>query len=295
MKNKTILVVDDTIANLDILVELLDQYDVIDATNGKDALEIVEDEHIDLILLDIMMPEMDGYEICQRLKSEENTKDIPIIFITAKTDENSIERAYDIGGADYVTKPFQPKELLARVKKELQIQELMNNLKLLASTDPLTKLYNRRYFANVSQHILELSKRQKNNLSIIIIDIDKFKNINDTYGHQAGDSVIVALANKLLHSHRKSDLACRYGGEEFVILLPNTQRNEALQVAEKLRKEIADISVDFQNKQHICFTVSIGVSEVVVANEPNIEKALKRADDALYEAKNSGRNKVCSI
>ena len=121
--SKTILIVDDTVTNLDILIELLDQYDVIDATNGQDALEIVEEESVDLLLLDIMMPEMDGYEVCKRLKADKKTQDIPIIFITAKTDEDSIEKAYDTGGDDYVSKPFKPKELLARVKTQLYLKD----------------------------------------------------------------------------------------------------------------------------------------------------------------------------
>ena len=183
MSKQTILVVDDTIANLDILLELLDNYDLIDVTNGKDALKIAQNEDIDLILLDIMMPEMDGYEVCKRLKSNPKTKDIPIIFITAKTDEESIERAFDIGGSDYIMKPFMPKELLARVKKELYIQTLQNELKLLAITDSMTELYNRRYFTQAAKHLFDLSKREKKNLSLVMLDIDKFKNINDTYGH----------------------------------------------------------------------------------------------------------------
>ncbi len=146
MKNKTILAVDDTVANLDILIELLNSYDIVDATSGEDALEIVEEENIDLILLDIMMPEMDGFEVCAKLKENPATKDIPIIFITAKTDEDSIEKAYELGGSDYVSKPFKPKELLARVKIQFELQNLQNELKLLASTDSMTKLYNRRLF-----------------------------------------------------------------------------------------------------------------------------------------------------
>jgi len=211
MENKTILIVDDTVANLDILGELLKKYDVIDATNGEDALEILEDEKVDLILLDIMMPDMDGYEVCSRLKNNSNTKDIPIIFITAKTDEDSIEKAYEIGGIDYVTKPFRPKELLARVKRELQLQELQSELKLLASTDPMTKLYNRRYFTKMAEHTLDLVKREKKDLSIIMLDIDKFKNVNDTYGHQVGDDVIIELANTIRANQRNSDIVCRYG------------------------------------------------------------------------------------
>jgi len=198
MKNKTILIVDDTVENLDILAELLVQYQVVDAISGEDALNILLNEQVDLILLDIIMPDMDGYEVCRRLKSNPDTKDIPIIFITAKTDEESIERAYEVGGADYVTKPSLPKELKARVKKELQIQDMMNELRILASTDSMTKLYNRRYFSKISNHILDLARRERSDLSIIMLDIDKFKNINDTYGHKVGDEVIIALANKLI-------------------------------------------------------------------------------------------------
>ena len=294
MQTKTILVVDDTVTNLDILVDLLDEYDVIDATNGKDALEIVEEENISLILLDIMMPDMDGYEVCKKLKENSSTKDIPIIFITAKTDEDSIEKAYDVGGSDYVTKPFQPKELISRVKKELKLQELMDELKLLASTDPMTQLYNRRYFTNVTKHILGLAKRQEQPLSLIMADIDKFKNINDTYGHHIGDEVIVYLAEIMKKQQRESDIICRYGGEEFVILLPNTDLKNAKLIAENLRKTIETSSIDLENNEKLNFTLSLGVSVVDVKNEDNIFEVLQRADEALYEAKESGRNKICS-
>jgi diguanylate cyclase (GGDEF)-like protein len=294
MKNKTILIVDDTISNLDILGELLEQYDVIDAISGEDAIDILQDEKVDLILLDIMMPEMDGFEVCKILKKNINTKDIPIIFITAKVDEESIARAYDIGGTDYVAKPFRPKELLSRVKKELQIQDMMTELKLMASTDSMTKLYNRRYFSSISQYTIELSKRENQQISIIMLDIDKFKDVNDIYGHKVGDDVIIALANILLISQRKSDIVCRYGGEEFVILLPSTSLDGAKIVAHKIREDIENYSINLKNNEQLKFTVSLGVSQVNISNDNNIEPALKRADDALYEAKESGRNKVCS-
>ena len=293
MKNKTILIVDDTIANLDILVELLDQYDVIDATNGKDALEIASTEKIDLILLDIMMPDMDGYEVCERLKANDKTKYIPVVFITAKTDEHSIYRAYDVGGTDYITKPFLPKELLARVKKELKMQDLIDELKFLSSTDPMTKLYNRRYFTKISQHIFGLATRENQDISIIMLDIDKFKRVNDTYGHRIGDDVIIALANIMINSQRSSDVVCRYGGEEFVILLPNTVIEEARAVAEKLRKIVEATSVKLEHGKELKFTISLGISQVDIKNDINIEKALNQADIALYEAKKSGRNRVC--
>lgn len=295
MKTKTILIVDDSTSNLDILIELLHDYDVIDTTNGKDAIEIANKEKIDLILLDIMMPNMDGYEVCEKLKSNEKTKNIPIIFITGKSDEESIEKAYKLGGSDYVTKPFLPLELKAKIKKELKIQDMMNELKLLALTDPMTKLYNRRYFNNISKHFFALAKREKQNLSIIMLDIDKFKNINDTYGHQVGDEVILSLANILIQNQRKSDIACRYGGEEFVMLLPNTPKQKAKFLAENIRKKINSNSIKLGSAKELKFSVSIGVSEVDFYNETDIEQALKRADDALYKAKEGGRNRVETI
>ncbi len=293
MIDKTILIVDDTVTNLDILSELLSDYDVIEATNGKDALDIVEEDDIDLILLDIMMPEMDGFEVCKKLKENVETKNIPIIFITAKTDETSIVQAYDIGGADYVTKPFLPKELLSRVKKELHIQDMMAELKLLASTDPMTKLYNRRYFSKISEHTLDLSKREKKDLSIIMLDIDKFKKVNDTYGHSVGDEVIIHLANEMRNNQRKSDISARFGGEEFVILLPNTDSEGAKIVAQKLRESVENAKIVYDGTNTLSYTISLGVSQIDLSKNQTIEDGLKESDDALYEAKETGRNKVC--
>lgn len=291
--DKTILIVDDTIANLDILSELLYEYDIVEATSGEEALGIANEDEIDLILLDIMMPDMDGFEVCEKLKENPKTKDIPIIFITAKTDEQSIVKAYDIGGADYVTKPFLPKELFSKVKKELQIQDMMKELKLLASTDPMTKLYNRRYFSKISEHTLSLAKREEKELSVIMIDIDKFKNVNDTYGHHIGDEVIIHLANQIRSCKRKSDISARFGGEEFVILLPNTNVDGAKVVAENLRKSVENASLIYDDNT-LGYTISLGVSQVDLGSDQNIEDGLKQADIALYEAKATGRNRVCS-
>lgn len=293
MKRKTILVVDDTITNLDILVDLLSEYDVIDTVSGKEALHIVEEENVDLVLLDIMMPEMDGYEVCQKLKANTKTKDIPVVFITARTDEESIEKAYSIGGNDYVIKPFRPKELLARINRELQLKSYQEELKLLASIDPMTKLYNRRYFNEMAKNILQIDKRHEDELSLVMLDIDKFKKVNDAYGHAVGDEVIISVADTLRKHQRKSDVICRYGGEEFVILLPLTSLNDAVFVAEKMRKYIKSNIVSIGNVESLKVTVSMGVSQVDVKNELNIEAALSRADQALYDAKHSGRDRVC--
>jgi len=297
---KKILVVDDVKTNINILVDLLaEDYDILVALDGKTALETVDEERVDLILLDIMMPLMNGYEVCKILKQNAKTKDIPIIFITAMSDEESIEKAYLVGGSDYITKPFKPRELLARVKKELQVQTLIQELemsqeklKLLASTDSLTNLYNRRYFSKVSEHILDLAKREDEPVSLIMMDIDNFKAINDTYGHQVGDEVLITLSNRLRESQRKSDIVCRYGGEEFVVLLPNTMLDGAKVVAEKIREDIETIKLHTLDNKSISFTVSLGVSMVKIKEERNLEVVLKKADDALYEAKRSGKNKV---
>jgi len=295
-----ILAVDDNETNIDILLELLgEKYDVMVAIDGVSALEIAQEEEIDLILLDIMMPEMDGYEVCKRLKQNPKTKEIPVIFLTAKSDEDSIEKAYDVGGIDYITKPFRPKELLARVNRELKIQSLIKELKAsyeklqeLAQTDPLTRLYNRRYFSEISSNILNLAKREKKPLSVVMLDIDKFKRVNDTYGHQVGDEVIVSLANILKANKRESDIVCRYGGEEFVILLPNTPIDGAVNFANKLREKVQNYILNLDDGTTLKFTISLGVASVNLEKEESIEKALNRADEALYESKNSGRNRV---
>ena len=293
---ETILIVDDTKLNLQILTQLLEQnYDLIVCKDGKSAIELAHEEEPHLILLDIVMPDMDGFEVCKKLKSTDKTKDIPIIFISAKSDENIIEMAYDLGGSDYVTKPFRPKELKARVKRELKLLKLQNELNVLASTDSLTQLYNRRYFSKVSKHICDLARRDKKSLSLIMLDIDDFKNINDSYGHNIGDEVIVKFAQILQQEQRESDIICRFGGEEFVILLPETNILSAQKVAEKIRLGTQELSMEIENQQSLQFTISIGVSSVVIENEYDLEQTISRADKALYRAKKSGKNRVCFL
>jgi len=289
-----ILVVDDEKINLNILISLLgDKYEVYAALNAKKALETLDKKEINLILLDIVMPSIDGFEACGILKKQAHTQDIPVIFITVESDEKTIEEAYDIGGIDFITKPFKPKELLAKVKRELHLQEMQQELKLLASTDPMTKLYNRRYFTNASVHIFDLAKRNKTDLSMIMLDIDNFKSVNDTFGHKTGDDVIIHLANILHTQQRKSDIVCRFGGEEFLILLPNTTSENAKIVAEKIRGSVLQSSIYLNEKKSIQYTVSLGVAAVNPQSETNIEEAIKRADKALYKAKESGRNQTC--
>jgi len=304
MKNetkKTILIVDDTKINIDIVLDLLDPiYDVVVSLSPIRALEIVKETPIDLILLDIIMPEMNGYEVCTILKKNEETKHIPIIFITSNSDEESINRAYELGGIDYVTKPFKPLELLARIKTHLTIQTLISELKasqkeleLLSLKDHMTQLYNRRYFAVISDKIFHIAVRNHQELSVMMLDIDKFKNINDTYGHHVGDKVIIALANVLQESSRKSDVVCRFGGEEFLFLLPETAVEGAYILAEKIRQKVEEMQIETDDEKIIKFTVSTGIAAVKLKEQRALELSIQRADSALYKAKESGRNRVC--
>ena len=300
-QKKKILVVDDTEVNIEVLLELLSPlYDVMVSISGEGILDIVKDGKPDLILLDIMMPDIDGYSVCKLLKSKEGTRDIPIIFITAKVDEESISLAYEFGAADYISKPFKPKELLARVAKELKVQELIltleesqKELELLSSTDYMTKLYNRRYCYSKASEILESSKIYKTPFSLLMIDLDNFKSVNDTYGHSTGDEVILSFAKSIKESSSKDDILCRWGGEEFLILLPKRDIYKAHMIAENIRQDVEKLRVKAANDKVISYTVSIGVAEVSFDENVNIEDVIMSADKALYLAKNRGRNMVC--
>jgi len=286
---QTILLVDDTETNIDILLELLgDEYDVMVALSGQGALEIVKDDKIDLILLDIMMPEMDGYEVCQILKNDNSTKDIPVIFITAKTDEDSIEKAYEVGGVDYVTKPFKPRELIVRVKTHIKLKNLIENLEYMASYDEMTGIYNRRKFFSLATKKFEESKKD---LYAVMMDIDKFKNINDTYGHPIGDKVIKLVTKIIGESVQSDSIFGRIGGEEFAIICSASSKEYVINSMESIRDNISKASVLTDNNEVVKFTISNGISKVTDETS-SVDNFLKEADIALYEAKGSGRNKV---
>ncbi len=288
MNKQKILIVDDTAENLDILFELLNDYDIIDAISAKEAFEILDEENVDLILLDIMMPDMDGYEVCRILKNNTETEDIPIIFITAITDEESIEKAYNQGGNDYVTKPFKPKELLARVKTQLKVQSLIKHLDRLASYDQLSGIYNRRKFFELAK---ERFLNDKNNLYAIMIDIDNFKNVNDTYGHATGDSVIKTFASVISSHLEKEAIFGRVGGEEFTIISHFENSETVILFAEKFRTAIEKTKVIANDGSAFHFTISCGISAYRKDLEI-LDDLLKEADKALYDAKGYGRNRA---
>jgi len=286
-KKATILIVDDTKENIHILLSLLQEYDLLVALSGKKALQMVEKNDIDIILLDIMMPEMDGYEVCNILKSQPRTKDIPVLFITAKMDEESIEKAFDTGGIDYVTKPFKPKELLARVKTQLENRRLIRELEFMVSRDPMTAIYNRRKFFELGT---KLFNAVNNNLFVTMIDIDKFKNINDKYGHPFGDIVIKSMTHHVSNLIAPDAIFARLGGDEFAILCEAKSIEEVQNKIELVRKTIANLEEKYEDKI-VKFTISDGIAQK--HSDDTLDSLLKRADEALYEAKGTGRNKVC--
>ena len=304
-----ILIVDDVPNNLRLLDEILDEmsYDTIFANSGKQAVEIVENltVQIDLILLDLMMPEMDWIEVCTIIKSNPMCKDIPVIFITADESPQSLLNAFKTGAIDYLKKPLDKAELLLRVENQLKLNKVYAGLRRsndelleayallqqLATVDPLTGLENRRSLMDFSEVQLKLAQRYKSFFSILLIDLDYFKKINDTYGHLIGDEILKNIAKILKESLRNVDHIGRFGGEEFIVILPNTTLKNAVLVAEKVRDAIANFVHNIE-EQNIQTTVSIGIASYNPLDD-DVNQIIERADHALYTAKSSGRN--CSI
>ena len=307
-KQAKILVVDDIPVNIQLLKTHLatEGYETFVANNGEEALSQAQKIKPDLILLDIMMPKMDGFEACRLLKQNPNTHLIPIIMVTALNEVEDKVKGIDSGADDFVTKPFNKLELLARVKSLLrikflndalqekvkQLEQAKEKLRELAITDGLTHLNNYRYFREYLTKELLRAERHKSYVSLIMLDIDFFKNYNDTHGHLAGDDVLRSLASLLQENIRSIDFAARYGGEEFVIVLSQTDAPSAFFVAEKLRVLIEDHPFPKQEQQPDGnLTVSMGIS-TFPKDGKKVEKLVDIADQRLYKAKKSGRNKI---
>lgn len=290
-----VLIVDDSPTSLKVLGELLKaDYAVYVATSGKAALEKAVADPPDLILLDIIMSDLDGYEVCRRLKAEESTKDIPVIFITAKSEEDDEVRGLALGAVDYITKPFRLPIVKARVQTHLELKRKTDILESISSKDGLTGIFNRRQFDTVFTVEWKRALRNKRPLAVIMIDIDCFKLYNDNYGHQAGDECLKAVARTLSDTlQRASDFVARYGGEEFVVILPETDPDTAFFIGKKLRSSVAALKIEHSFSTVAPYvTVSVGVASAVPALDMDSQTLLELADNALYEAKQSGRNRV---
>lgn len=289
MENKAvILIVDDVPTNVQALALLLkDDYALKVATSGSRALELAGQEPIpDLILLDVQMPEMDGYDVLKLLKENSDTAQIPIIFVTGKDSVDEEEHGLLLGAVDYIVKPIRPSIVKARVKTHLTLKQQHKMLTEMATRDQLTKLHNRHYLSDALSKQISKAKRHGEVFSVIIADIDHFKNINDTFGHLTGDIILQAVAKVIQESARKEDIAARFGGEEFVLVLDNCTAVDALTKAQILREKIEQL-----HPEGISVTVSFGVAQLDGSIEKG-EDLLKNADKALYIAKEEGRNRV---
>ncbi len=281
-----ILIIDDNPGNIDFLLGLLTEYDISAAVDGERALDQISQEIPDLILLDVSMPGMDGYEVCSIIKSNPETKDIPVLFISANTDAESIVKGFDVGGVDYITKPYRPREVLARVETHLKLKQLRDELEKMAYEDPMTGIANRRRFFEKANFLFTKVKSECLPMYLFALDIDKFKEINDTFGHDIGDEVLKVFVDIVKKELGKDDCFSRFGGDEFLIMTIQMTQEKALDLVKKIKDNISKthlllgVSVDF--------SVSIGMAEVEDFDD-NIDALIKRADVSLYKEKRNNR------
>lgn len=328
MTKAKILIVDDRPENLLTLESLLDSPDieVIRANSGEEALARTLDHDFALVLLDVQMPGMDGYEVAELMRGNKNTRNIPIIFVTAElSNMNQIFRGYESGAVDYLFKPldsavfkskvgifldlFRQKDELEKKTRELDakvveleelqqaLEETNEQLRLLSAMDGLTGLLNRRRFDEILEEEWQRCLRDSSPLSLLIVDIDHFKRYNDNYGHIMGDNCLKRVSRELADSlQRHVDRVARYGGEEFTVILPTTDSDGAMQVAHRMRKNVEALDIE-HCASGVCeaVTISVGVSTVVPGAGTSSNLLLDSADKALYRAKKSGRNKCCTF
>lgn len=292
-----VMIVDDTPTNVRILAEALrSDYRVRVASSGMTALDMIDKKSPpDLILLDIMMPEMDGYEVCRQLKNDPATKNIPVIFVTAMSDVANEEMGLNLGAVDYIVKPFHIPVVIARVRNHINAKLKSDMLESLAMLDGLTGIPNRRQFDNALQEEWLRARREHHPLSIILADIDHFKPYNDHYGHGAGDVCLIQVAEVIADAiKRPGDLVARYGGEEFVALLPNTDVKGASMVAERIRRLVENLRLPHEYSEiSPLVTISVGFACVLPSEHGEPEVLLEHADQMLYQAKREGRNRIC--
>ncbi len=289
----TLLVVDDEKQNRTLLTELLqDDYQIILAKNGVQALERAQSHLPDLILLDVLMPEMDGLAVIRALKSADATRHIPVIFVSALDTPDDEERGLDLGAVDYVAKPFHPPIVRARVRNHLQAVHQRRLLEQLALIDSLTEIPNRRRFTEVYEREWRRCMRNQRPLSLIMLDVDLFKRYNDTYGHAAGDAVLKRVAAAIQSAlKRPADFVARFGGEEFVVVLPDIDAASGWQVAEKIRLAVENERIPYpESDAGPWLTVSLGGATQVPHGAEVDANLFDEADRYLYEAKASGRN-----
>ena len=292
-----LLVVDDQRINILVLNELFrNDCEVFMATKGEQALQICRAQLPDLVLLDVQMDGIDGFEVCRRLKADAESRNIPVIFITAQGGEADEVRGLQLGAVDFIAKPINPVIVRARVQTHLTLKLQSDLLRSMALFDGLTGVPNRRKFDEQLVRDWRQSQREQTALSVILIDVDHFKRYNDHYGHQAGDAALQAVARVLDGTlKRPHDLLARYGGEEFVGVLPNTGLSEAVELAERMQTEVRALNLEHVGSPEAqVVTISLGVATVVARSDLAPQALVEAADQQLYAAKQAGRARVCA-
>jgi two-component system, cell cycle response regulator len=305
MTRARILFVEDDKLQAKITKDYLESsgYEVILAEDGKAAIKTAKTQKVDIILLDLVLPDISGNEVCRWLKMNHDTKGIPIIMLTVRSSTMEKVEGLKAGADDYLPKPYNEIELNARIyaslrtkalqdelrEKNRELQDTMAKLELLSRTDPLTELFNRRHFVTVIDQEFSRTQRYKSPAACIMIDVDHFKDINDKYGHNAGDLVLKEIAGIIRSCLRQIDTVARWGGEEFIVLLPGTSKENALHAASKILTSVSDHKFHDIDR-HI--TVSIGLASIPNPSIDTFEKFIHASDLALYEAKSKGRNRI---
>ena len=294
-----ILVVDDDFVQSKQIVNKLSTLDFVKVQalqNPAETIEKVSSDDFDLVIISTQLEGVDGLRLCSQMRSHESTRHIPILILVDDSDKNLLIKGLDMGVSDYIITPIEGNELIARVKTQIKRKRYQDALKSnytknvnMAMTDALTGVYNRRYFDAHSKNLVDQAHNLGKPLLFIMVDIDHFKKVNDTYGHQAGDVVIKDIAKILNEQVRLTDMVARFGGEEFVVIMPNTSQSDGEAVAERLRLKVENYSFKISETESINKTMSLGVAMLMPGEDK--DKLLARADKALYEAKESGRNK----
>ncbi len=309
---KKLLIVDDSPSTRNALHQILEKSgffsSIVEAENGAKALDILLKDQVDFVISDVNMPTLDGFKLLSAIRDQPKYHDLPVIFLTVRKDSLDKIKGLESGANDYIIKPFDPEELLARVNNLIRMKDLQDQLEKqnkdleiinkkleeLSVTDGLTGLHNRRYFIERLGSEFSRSKRHKLSISLILLDLDHFKSINDTYGHQKGDDVLIKVSDILKQNCRVHDILARFGGEEFIISLCQTGPEGAMIVAERIRKAVEEYQFIYTRAPDFNTTISAGISSYPNIKIANIDDLIRIADAYLYEAKRQGRNRIVS-
>lgn len=288
-----ILIVDDSNIAAQTLKKVLDKenYSTHIVHSGKNVLKVIKDINIDVVLLDIVMPEVSGFDVLESMRNAEGSKFTPVIVITELTDALTVEQAMNLGAIDFIRKTAEPVEIIARVRTAVRLKKQYDQLLWNSIRDQMTGLYNKQFFNITLEKLLEEIDSHPDGMAILIMDFDHFKRVNDNYGHTFGDVVLIDVAGKISESIKKNDYACRWGGEEFCVILTGVSASQSFAIAERIRKTIGETAFKYEDED-VYITVSIGISHIKPETKKHSLQLVNEADSSLYFAKANGRNRT---